>query len=101
MALFIHFPFLADTAGSLSRAFGVYLEDEGGVALRGTFLIDPDGVLRAYEVHDNSIGRNVGDMLRKLQAAIRVREGQGEVCPANWPPGQPMLTPSLDLVGKL
>ncbi|MDR4478989.1 MAG: redoxin domain-containing protein [Nitrospira sp.] len=96
----VQFPFIADTTGRLSRAFGVYLEDEG-VALRGTFLIDPDGVLRAYEVHDNSIGRHAGEMLRKLQAAIRVREGQGEVCPANWQPGQPTLTPSLDLVGKL
>lgn len=96
----VEFPFIADTTGSLSRGFGVYLEDEG-VALRGTFLIDPDGVLRAYEVHDNSIGRHAGEMLRKLQAAIRVREGQGEVCPASWQPGQSTLTPSLDLVGKL
>ncbi len=96
----VTFPFIADPTGSLSREFGVYLEDEG-VALRGTFLIDPDGVLRAYEVHDNSIGRHAGEMLRKLQAAIRVREGEGEVCPASWQPGQPTLTPSLDLVGKL
>ncbi len=96
----VPFPLLADTTGSLSHGFGVYLEDEG-VALRGTFLVDPDGVLRAYEVHDNSIGRNAGEMLRKLQAAIRVRNGEGEVCPANWQPGQSTLTPSLDLVGKL
>lgn len=96
----VDFPLIADTTGALSRAFGVYLEDEG-VALRGTFLIDPDGVLRAYEVHDNSIGRHAGEMLRKLQAAIRVREGEGEVCPASWQPGQSTLTPSLDLVGKL
>jgi peroxiredoxin (alkyl hydroperoxide reductase subunit C) len=96
----VNFPFIADTTASLSRAFGVYLEDEG-VALRGTFLIDPDGVLRAYEVHDNSIGRHAGEMLRKLQAAIRVREGEGEVCPASWQPGQATLTPGLDLVGKL
>lgn len=96
----VSFPLLADTTGSLCREFGVYLEEEG-VALRGTFLIDPDGVLRAYEVHDNSIGRNAGEMLRKLQAAIRVRNGEGEVCPANWQPGQSTLTPSLDLVGKL
>ncbi len=96
----VEFPLIADTAGALSREFGVYLEQEG-VALRGTFLIDPDGVLRAYEMHDNRIGRNVGEMLRKLQAAIRVREGEGDVCPASWQPGQPTLIPSLDLVGKL
>ena len=96
----VGFPLIADTTGSLSRAFGVYLEDEG-VALRGTFLIDPDGVLRACEIHDNSIGRHAGETLRKLQAAIRVREGEGEVCPASWQPGQATLTPGLDLVGKL
>ena len=96
----VEFPLIADHTASLSRAFGVYLEDEG-VALRGTFLIDPDGVLQAYEVHNNSIGRHAGEMLRKLQAAIKVREGEGEVCPANWRPGQPTLTPTLDLVGKL
>ncbi len=96
----VGFPLIADTTGALSRTFGVYLEDEG-VALRGTFLIDPDGVLRTCEIHDNSIGRNAGEMLRKLQAAIRVREGEGEVCPASWQPGQPTLTPGLDLVGKL
>ncbi|MCC2642536.1 MAG: ahpC [Nitrospira sp.] len=96
----VSFPLLADTTGSLSRGFGVYLEEEG-VALRGTFLIDPEGILRAYEVHDNSIGRNAGEMLRKLQAAIRVRNGEGEVCPANWQPGESTMTPSLDLVGKI
>ena len=96
----VEFPLIADSTGALSREFGVYLEEEG-VALRGTFLIDPDGVLRAYEVHDNSIGRYIGETLRKLQAAIRVREGEGEACPANWQPGQPTLTPGLDLVGKL
>ena len=96
----VGYPLIADTTGALSRMFGVYLEEEG-VALRGTFLIDPDGVLRACEIHDNSIGRNAAEMLRKLQAAIRVRESQGEVCPASWQPGQPTLTPGLDLVGKL
>lgn len=96
----VDFPLIADSTGALSREFGVYLEEEG-VALRGTFLIDPDGVLRAYELHDNSIGRSAGDMLRKLQAAIRVRQGEGEACPAGWQPGQPTLTPGLDLVGKL
>lgn len=96
----VEFPLIADTTTALSREFGMYLEEDG-VALRGTFLIDPDGVLRAYEVHDNSIGRDAGEMLRKLQASIRVRKGGGDVCPASWQPGQPTLTPSLDLVGKL
>ena len=96
----VEFPLIADSTGALGRAFAVSPADEG-VALRRTFLVDPDGVLRACEIHDNSIGRHIGETLRKLQAAIRVRDGEGEACPAGWQPGQPTLTPGLDLVGKL
>jgi peroxiredoxin (alkyl hydroperoxide reductase subunit C) len=71
------------------------------VALRGTFIIDPDGKLQAFEVNNNSIGRNAKETLRKLQAAIFVREHNSEVCPANWHPGDATLKPGLDLVGKL
>jgi peroxiredoxin (alkyl hydroperoxide reductase subunit C) len=71
------------------------------VTLRGSFIIDPDGVVKTCEIHDNSIGRSGQELLRKLQAAIHVREGKGEVCPANWKPGQKTLKPGLDLVGKL
>lgn len=94
------FPMLADPTGRLARAFGVYREGTGD-CLRGTFLIDPDGALRAFEVHDTSIGRNADELLRKLEAALYVREHNGEVCPANWQPGQATLKPGLDLVGKL
>ncbi len=96
----IRFPMVADPAGTMSREFGVYIESEG-LALRGSFVIDPDGILRAYEVHDNSIGRSMGELLRKLQAAKFVREHGGEVCPASWQPGSETLKPSLDLVGKI
>ena len=96
----ITFPMLADPAGELSTALGVYIPQEG-LALRGTFLIDPDGVITAYEVHDNSIGRSAAELLRKLQAAKFVREHSGQVCPASWKPGAETLTPGVDLVGKL
>jgi peroxiredoxin (alkyl hydroperoxide reductase subunit C) len=96
----IKFPMLADPAGKLSRMMGVYLEDEG-IALRGSFIIDPDGILRAMEVHDNNIGRSAKELLRKLQAAKFVREHGGQVCPANWNPGDDTLRPGLDLVGKI
>jgi peroxiredoxin (alkyl hydroperoxide reductase subunit C) len=96
----ITFPMVADPTGTLSRAFGTYLEEEG-VALRGSFIIDPDGVLKAAELHDNSIGRSAQELFRKLQAAIHVREGNGEVCPASWRPGEKTLKPGLDLVGKI
>ena len=96
----VSFPLVADPTGKLSREFGTYVEDQG-VTLRGSFIIDPDGVVKAYEIHDNSIGRSGQELLRKLQAAIHVHEGNGEVCPANWKPGGKTLKPSLNLVGKL
>lgn len=96
----VSFPMLADPTGKLCRALGTYLEDEG-VSLRATFLFDPEGQLRAFEMHDNSIGRAIGETLRKLQAAIHVRDAAGEVCPASWTPGEQTLTPSAELVGKL
>jgi NADH-dependent peroxiredoxin subunit C len=96
----IHYPMVADPTGRLSREFGTYLEKEG-VSLRGSFLIDPDGTLKVSEIHDNSIGRNAHELLRKLQAAVHVREGKGEVCPASWKPGDKTLKPGLDLVGKI
>lgn len=96
----LQFPMVADPTGQFCREFGTYLEDEG-VSLRGSFLIDPDGILKVGEIHDNSIGRNGRELLRKLQAAVHVRDGKGEVCPANWKPGDKTLKPGLDLVGKI
>lgn len=90
----------ADPTGQITRAFGVYIPEEG-LALRGTFIVDPDGHLIASEVHDNSIGRNATELLRKLEAAQYVRAHQGEVCPASWRPGAKTLTPNEDLVGKI
>lgn len=96
----IKFPMAADPAGKLCREFGTYLED-AGLSLRGTFIIDPDGVLKAAEIHDNSIGRSVKEIFRKVQAAKFVREHKGEVCPASWEPGKKTLKPGLELVGKI
>ena len=96
----IQYPMLGDPTGKLARMFEVLIEEEG-LALRGTFIVDPDGVIQAYEVHQNGIGRNAEELLRKVQAAQFVREHGDEVCPANWTPGDDTLTPSLDLVGKL
>jgi len=96
----IKFPMLADPTGKLCREFGTYIEEEG-LSLRGSFIIDPDGILKSFEIHDNSIGRNARELLRKLQAAKFVRENPGQVCPANWQPGKKTLKPGLDLVGKI
>lgn len=96
----IQYPMLADPSGKLCRMFGTFSE-EAGISLRGSFVIDPDGVLKCLEIHDNSIGRSAKEIIRKLQAAIYVREHGGEVCPASWEPGKQTLKPGLDLVGKI
>ncbi|MCF7848712.1 MAG: redoxin domain-containing protein [Kiritimatiellales bacterium] len=90
----------ADPTGEVSRLFDVYIEEEG-LALRGTFIIDPNGVLKTAEVHDLGIGRSAAETLRKLGAAKFVHEHGDQVCPANWAPGANTLTPGLDLVGKI
>ena len=90
----------ADPTGTVSKLFGVYIEEEG-LALRGTFIIDPDGVLKTAEIHDLGIGRSAAEALRKLEAAKFVHENGDQVCPANWAPGSDTLTPGLDLVGKI
>lgn len=96
----IKYPMGADPTGNLCREFGTYI-DTDGLSFRGTFIIDPDSVLKTIEIHDNSIGRSAKEILRKVQAAKFVRENKGEVCPASWEPGKKTLKPGLDLVGKI
>ncbi|SUO93991.1 alkyl hydroperoxide reductase subunit C [Suttonella ornithocola] len=96
----INYPMLGDPTGVLARGFDVMIEEEG-VAYRGTFLVNPEGVIKVAEIHDNGIGRSAKDMVRKLKAARYVAEHDGEVCPAAWEEGQETLKPSLDLVGKI
>ena len=96
----IEFPMLSDRSGVLSRAFGVYIENEG-LTLRGSFVIDPKGVVQAMEVHADGVGRSAKELFRKFQAAKFVAEHGGQVCPASWPPGDDTLKPGLDLVGKI
>ncbi|MCL4155307.1 UNVERIFIED_CONTAM: hypothetical protein GTU68_022536 [Idotea baltica] len=96
----INFPMVGDPTGTISRNFDVMIEEEG-LALRGTFVVDPDGIIKVCEVHDLGIGRNAKDLVRKVQAAQHVAANPNEVCPASWQPGEETLTPSLDLVGKI
>lgn len=96
----IKFPMVADPTGNLCRAFGTYIENEG-VSLRGSFVIDPQGILQAMEVHADGIGRSAKELLRKFQAAKFVAEHGGQVCPAEWNPGEDTLEPGLGLVGKI
>ncbi len=96
----IKFPMLADPTGKICRDFGTYIEEEG-LSLRATFIIDPEGKVKFYEIHDNSIGRNVNEIIRKLKAAQYVDKNEDQVCPVNWEPGNLTLKPGLDLVGKI
>lgn len=94
------FPLIGDPTHQLTRAFDVHLDDEG-LALRGTFVIDPEGKIKTMEVHDNAIARDMSETLRKLKAAQFVASHPGEVCPAKWQQGSQTIAPSLDLVGKI
>ncbi len=96
----ITYPMAADPNGQICRLVGSYIEAEG-LSLRTTLIIDPDGVLKCLDMHDNSIGRSSAEIIRKLQAAIFVRENKGEVCPASWHPGGKTLKPGIELVGKI
>jgi NADH-dependent peroxiredoxin subunit C len=94
------FPLVGDPTHVLTRAFGVHIDEEG-LALRGTFVINPDGVIKTLEIHDNAIARDMKETVRKLKAAQYVAKNPGQVCPAKWQEGAKTLTPSLDLVGKI
>ncbi|MYM91220.1 peroxiredoxin [Duganella sp. BJB488] len=96
----VNYPLIGDPTGTLSRNFEVMIEEEG-LALRGTFVINPEGFIKVMEVHDNGIGRDASELLRKVKAAKYVAEHPGQVCPAKWTEGAATLTPSLDLVGKI
>jgi NADH-dependent peroxiredoxin subunit C len=99
----ITFPMLADPTRQVCSDYETLIEEGGdaGLSLRATFLIDPDGLVKALEVHNNDIGRSVHELLRKLEAAKFTREHPGQVCPMNWKPGASTLKPGLELVGKI
>ena len=96
----IRYPMLGDPTGAITRNFDVMIE-EAGLALRGTFVINPEGQIKLCEIHDDGIGRDAKELLRKVQAAQYVAANPGQVCPAKWTPGAETLAPSLDLVGKI
>jgi NADH-dependent peroxiredoxin subunit C len=96
----IKYTMLGDPSGAITNNFGVMREGQG-LADRGTFLIDPDGVIQFMEITAEGIGRNAAELLRKVRAAQYVRSHPGEVCPAKWEEGEQTLAPSLDLVGKI
>lgn len=96
----VKYPMASDPSLFLSEMFGV-LVPEDGIALRGTFIISPDGVIKSLEINEEAIGRNSRETLRKFKAAKYVSENPSNVCPASWNEGDDTLTPGVDLVGKI
>ncbi|KOO45965.1 alkyl hydroperoxide reductase subunit C [Priestia koreensis] len=96
----IEYVMIGDPSQKISRNFEV-LNEEEGLADRGTFIIDPDGVIQTVEINAGGIGRDASTLVNKIKAAQYVRKNPGEVCPAKWEEGGETLTPGLDLVGKI
>lgn len=96
----IEYIMIGDPSQKISRNFDV-LNEEDGLAERGTFIIDPDGIIQTVEINAGGIGRDASQVVNKLKAAQYVRNNPGEVCPAKWQEGGETLKPSLDLVGKI
>ena len=91
---------IGDPNGDLTRNFD-NMREGVGLADRGTFVIDPEGIIQLVEVTSEGVGRNASELLRKIKAAQYVAAHPGEVCPAKWTEGEATLAPSLDLVGKI
>ncbi len=97
----IPFPMLSDAGGKVGSVYGVY-DEEAGVETRGRFIIDPDGVIQAFEVLTPPVGRNVAESIRQIQAFQLVRESKGSLAtPSGWRPGKSTLKPGIDLVGNI
>ena len=96
----IEYVMIGDPTGTVTRNFDVMREGQG-LADRGTFVVDPDGVIQIMETTCEGVGRNAEELVRKIKAAQYVRSHPGQVCPAKWEEGGETLAPSLDLVGKI
>lgn len=90
----------ADATGEVSSLFGVY-DDTTGLALRGTFIISPEGKLVSNQVNFYNVGRNMEELVRIVEANVHCAANPAEACPAKWTPGEKTLTPSEDMVGKV
>ena len=96
----VKYTMLADPSWKISKIFDV-LNEETGLAQRGSFIIDPDGIFQAVEITADGIGRDASQLVNKIKMAQYVRNNPGEVCPAKWQEGDETLAPSLDLIGKI
>jgi len=97
----VKYSMAADPTGAVAKLFNVYIPEEG-LALRGSFIISPEGKLMTSEINVLNIGRNMDDLLRRLRANVYLKDAPGEVCPAEWKQkGDKTLKPGPELVGKV
>ncbi len=96
----VRYTLAADTTGAVSRLFGVY-DSDTGLALRGTFIINPEGKLVTSEVNFYNVGRNAAELVRKMEANVHLVANPAEACPAKWTPGSKTLKPGKDIVGNV
>jgi peroxiredoxin (alkyl hydroperoxide reductase subunit C) len=98
----VHYPMGADRTGKLARMFGVYDEDTGH-ALRGTFLVNPEGVLLGTETNWYNFGRNIDELMRKFKASIYLSKKTNEACPSKWKDAgdKTLVDPGAKMVGKV
>lgn len=95
----VTYPMAADPNGAVARAYGVYLENEG-MAVRGRFIIDPKGVIKAVEMLTPPVGRNVNELIRQIKALQAVEQNPGKAAPAEWQPGDPLIGTGKEFIGK-
>jgi len=96
----IKYTMIGDPSGTVTNNFDC-MRPGVGLADRGTFVVDPQGIIQVMEITSEGVGRNAAELLRKVKAAQYVASHPGEVCPAKWEEGEKTLAPSLDLVGKI
>ena len=97
----VRYAMAADPTGKIARLFGVY-DDSSGLALRGTFIINPEGVVLNAEVNFYNLGRNIDELMRKFKANLYMARKTSEVCPSKWKDeGDATLTPSAQMVGRV
>jgi len=95
----VQYPMLADPSGDVCKAYGVY--QENGLAQRGRFIIDPDGVLKSMEITDAPLGRNENEIIRQVKALDFMRKNPSQACPLSWSTTGESLTPGIELAGKI
>ncbi|MDT8286934.1 MAG: peroxiredoxin [Elusimicrobiales bacterium] len=96
----VKYPMGSDVKGTLARTLGTY-DAKSGTAHRGTFIINPEGILVGSEVNFSNVGRDMDELVRKMKAFVHVHQNPQEVCPAKWKPGEKTLKPSEKLVGRV